>query len=178
MRRADGEGEYASIMGPADAFACVMICYAIDMDGYTIGQLACAADVPRSTLRFYERTGLFKPSGRSGSNYRHYSSQALERLRFIRSAQATGFSLDDVRELLKLTDSDKAPCEDVIALTKNRLAEVRKRLKELRHVERVLSQSLENCCTSKSPDLCDRIIGMKDRIAKNCKAEEKCATRP
>jgi MerR family mercuric resistance operon transcriptional regulator len=149
------------------------------VNAYTIGQLAKAADVPTSTIRFYERTGLFRPDGRSDGNYRQYSHEALERLRFIRSAKATGFSLDDVRELLKLTDSDEAPCDDLVTLTQHRLTEVRKRLKELRRVERILSQSLENCCRGSSPDLCDRIIGLKRRVAdKKCRSREKCATCP
>jgi MerR family mercuric resistance operon transcriptional regulator len=143
---------------------------------YTIGQLAKAADVPTSTIRFYERTGLFRPDGRSGGNYRQYTPQALERLRFIRSAQATGFSLEDVRDLLKLTDSDDLPCDDVVALTRKRLDEVRARLKELRRVERVLAESLENCCRGTSPDLCERIIGLKGRVSKKCRSGEKCAT--
>ena len=145
---------------------------------YTIGQLAKAADVPTSTIRFYERTGLFRFDGRSGGNYRQYSQQALERLRFIRSAQATGFSLDDVRDLLSLTDSDEAPCDDVMALTKRRLEEVRKRLKELRHVERVLKESLENCCRGDSPDLCNLITSLKRRGSARCESGEKCNTRP
>jgi MerR family mercuric resistance operon transcriptional regulator len=143
---------------------------------YTIGQLAKAAGVPTSTVRFYERTGLLHPDGRSGGNYRQYTQQALERLRFIRSAQATGFSLDDVRDLLKLTDSDKLPCDDIAALTRKRLEEVRTRLKELRRVERVLTESLENCCRGTSPDLCDRIIGLKGRVSHKCNSGEKCAT--
>jgi MerR family mercuric resistance operon transcriptional regulator len=144
---------------------------------YTIGQLAKAAEVPISTIRFYERARLFRPDGRTGSNYRQYTEHALERLRFIRSAQATGFSLDGVRELLALTNSDEAPCEDIAALTKHRLDEVRKRIRELKHVERVLSQSLENCCHGVSPDLCDRIIGLKRGTAGKCKLGEKCAKR-
>ena len=150
---------------------------------YTIGQLARAANVPTSTIRFYERTGLFRPDGRTGGNYRQYSEQALEKLRFIRSAQATGFSLDDVRDLLSLSDSDEAPCDDVVNLTKKRLGEVRSRIKELKHVERVLSKSLDNCCRGTSPDLCDRIIGLKRRVGAGagggkCRAGEKCATCP
>jgi DNA-binding transcriptional MerR regulator len=146
-----------------------------------IGQLAKAADVPTSTIRFYERTGLFRPDGRTGGNYRQYTEQARDRLRFIRSAQATGFSLDDVRDLLGLTDSDEAPCDDVVNLTKKRLGELRERIKELKHVERVLAKSLENCCRGTSPDLCDRIIGLKRRLgpgAAKCRAGEKCATCP
>ena len=74
-------------------------------DSMTIGELARAANVPTSTIRFYERRGLLDPDARTQSNYRTYSARAAERLKFIRSAQATGFSLEDVADLLKLTDS-------------------------------------------------------------------------
>ena len=144
----------------------------------TIGELARAANVPTSTVRFYERRGLLNPDARTQANYRSYSARTAERLKFIRSAQATGFSLEDVADLLKLTDSDDAPCEEVVTLTKHRLGEVRKRLKELRRVERVLSQSLENCCRGTNPDLCDRIIGLSSRLTNKCKTGEKCASCP
>jgi len=144
----------------------------------TIGELARAANVPTATGRFYERRGRLNPDARTQSNYRSYSARTAERLKFIRSAQATGFSLEDVADLLKLTDSDDAHCEEVVTLTKHRLGEVRKRLKELRRVERVLTQSLENCCRGTNPDLCDRIIGLKGRISKKCKSGEKCASCP
>ena len=142
------------------------------MPSYTIGQLANAASVPTSTLRFYERTRLLVPTGRSDGNYRQYDSAALERLRFIRAAQGTGFSIEDIRELLSLTHSDDPPCDDVLNLMTNRLNEVRERLKKLRHVERVLSRSLKECCTGKSIDLCseiDRLRGRKDRLCGNGK---------
>ena len=127
------------------------------MPSYTIGQLARAGAVPVSTLRFYERTKLLVPTARSEGNYRQYDSAALERLRFIRAAQATGFSIEDIRELLSLTYSDAPPCEDVLNVMNNRLGEVRERLKKLRHVERVLSRSLKECCSGKSIDLCGEI---------------------
>ena len=145
---------------------------------YTIGQLARAAGVPTSNVRFYERTRLLCPDGRSGGNYLQYGQDALERLRFIRTAQATGFSLEDVRDLLKLTDSDELPCADIVELTKKRLREIQERIKELHRVERVLTESLTNCCRGTSPDLCDRIIGLKGRAAKKCRSGEKCATCP
>ena len=142
------------------------------MATYTIGKLARAANVPISTLRFYERTKLLTPTARSDGNYRQYDSAALERLRFIRAAQATGFSIEDIRELLSLTHSDDPPCDDVLHLMTNRLAEVRERLKKLRHVERVLSRSLKECCTGKSIDLCgeiDRLRGRQDGLCRNGK---------
>jgi DNA-binding transcriptional MerR regulator len=135
------------------------------MTSYTIGQLAKSAAVPTSTLRFYERTGLLKPTSRTDGNYRQYHRAALERLRFIRSAQATGFSIEDIRELLSLTHSDDPPCDDVVNLMTNRLSDVRQRLRKLRHVERVLSRSLKECCSGKSIDLCAEITRLKDPTA-------------
>jgi len=104
---------------------------------HTIGELAAAAEVPTSTVRYYERAGLLRPSGRSSSNYRLYSSQDLERLRFIRAAQSTGFTLGDVKQLLR-----PAACGKVQSLIEARLDEVASRMKELRHVDHVLRASL------------------------------------
>ena len=128
---------------------------------YTIGHFALAAGVPTSTVRYYERAGLLKPDARSRANYRQYTERALSRLRFIRSAQATGFSLQDIRQLLGLTHCDDPPCEEVITLTRQRLADVRQRIRELRGVEKVLSRSLADCCTGRAPDLCEEIIRLK-----------------
>ena len=147
------------------------------MPSYTIGQLAKAANVPTSTLRFYERTKLLVPTARSDGNYRQYDSAALERLRFIRAAQATGFSIEDIRELLSLTYSDEPPCDDVMGLMNNRLAEVRERLKKLRHVERVLSRSLKECCTGKSIDLCGEIDRLRGRKERSCCEDKKTCCR-
>jgi MerR family mercuric resistance operon transcriptional regulator len=142
------------------------------MPTYTIGQLAHAAGVPTSTLRFYERTRLLTPTTRSDGNYRQYDSASLERLRFIRAAQATGFSIEDIRELLSLTHSDDPPCDDVLSLMNNRLAEVRERLKKLRHVERVLSKALNECCSGKTIDLCGEINRLKG-VSGTCPAPRK-----
>jgi MerR family mercuric resistance operon transcriptional regulator len=106
----------------------------------TIGEMSATAGVPTSTIRYYERAGLLKASARSASNYRLYSQDDLERLRFIRAAQATGFTLDDVSKLLR-----PAPCESVQRLIEERLAQVTTRMKELRHLQRVLRCSLEEC---------------------------------
>ncbi len=107
---------------------------------FTIGELAKAARVPTSTVRYYEREGILRPAGRSSSNYRLYSQEDVERLRFIRAAQATGFTLRDVTELLR-----PAPCGKVQGLIERRLETVADRMRELRHVQRVLKRSLEEC---------------------------------
>jgi MerR family mercuric resistance operon transcriptional regulator len=115
----------------------------------TIGELAKTAGVPISTVRYYERTGILRPSGRSAANYRLYSAEELERLRFVRAAQATGFTLGDIKTLLR-----PAACAKVQALIEDRLAEVAKRLEELRHVDRVLHASLEACRAHETTGRC------------------------
>src|SRR5688572_11863076 len=99
------------------------------MTPYTIGELARAAGVATSTIRYYERLGLLKPDARTRSNYRTYSAKTADRLQFIRSAQASGFSLSDIREMLTLTHSDDPPCAEVAALIDHRLGDVRQRLR-------------------------------------------------
>ena len=106
----------------------------------TIGELAAAAGVPISTIRYYERARLLKPSTRSPSNYRLYSATDLERLRFIRAAKATGFTLNDVTKLLR-----PAPCGSVQQLIEQRLNDVGSRMRELRHVQKVLRAALVEC---------------------------------
>ena len=106
---------------------------------FTIGQLAAAAGVPTSTLRYYERSGLLRPSARSASNYRLYSNEDLEKLRFIRAAQASGFRLEDVTKLLR-----PASCGKVQGLIGERLDEVGQRMKELRRVQHMADEILRN----------------------------------
>jgi MerR family mercuric resistance operon transcriptional regulator len=113
---------------------------------FTIGQLARCAGVPTTTVRYYERRGLLRPATRSGSgNYRTYGAAELERLRFIRAAQTTGFALDDVATLLAFRDGGTEPCKEVQSLIAERLADVGQRLNDLRRVERVLKASLKRC---------------------------------
>ena len=133
-----------------------------------IGQLAQAADVPTSTVRFYERRGLLKPDARTRSNYRAYSPRTVERLKFIRAAQGTGFSLKDIREMLELTYSDEPPCDELAALIERRLVEVKQRLRELRRVERTLTVAHRSCCKG-GPDWCDQIERLKGK--KSCECE-------
>jgi len=105
-----------------------------------IGELAKAADVPTSTVRYYERAGILRPSGRSAGNYRVYSEIELERLRFIRAAKASGFTLEDIKTLLR-----PAACSKVQNLIEERLAQVAERMSEFRRVQRVLKRALVEC---------------------------------
>ncbi len=112
---------------------------------YTIGQLARAAGVATSTVRYYERIELLQPAGRTAGNYRLYGAEALEQLRFIRAAQATGFTLEDILRLRRLRSDDTAICYGVQILIEERLADLEQRVTDLRHVQRVLKATLERC---------------------------------
>ena len=146
-------------------------------DVMTIGELAKAAQVPTSTVRFYERRGLLKPDARTRSNYRNYSARTAERLKFIRAAQATGFGLKEIAEMLALTYSDEPPCAEVEALIDRRLADVRERLRELKRVERALALAHESCCKG-GPDWCNEIERLKGRKSTACTPRGKSGGKP
>ena len=133
---------------------------------FTIGRLARAADVPVSTLRYYERRGLLSPELRAPSSYRLYTSEQLRRLRFIKAAQASGFTLEDIRSLLELRERAGSACADVRELIARRLGEVRSRLDGLRHVEEVLAESLEDCGDSGSARRCPAIEGLESAASR------------
>src|SRR5262249_34774632 len=112
---------------------------------YHIGQLAQAAGVPTSTLRYYERTGLLRPTGRADNNYRVYTTETLQAVRFIRAAQAVGFTLDDVRALLTLRQGDTTFCKDVQPLIAQRLQDISQRIEDLLHLQQILTALLAVC---------------------------------
>lgn len=129
---------------------------------YTISQLARAADVPSTTVRYYERIGLVVPEDRSQGNYRLYSEESLRKLNFIRAAQSIGFTLDDVKILLDTPGSSAASCRLVQPLIEQRLAEVAQRLKDLRHVQMVLKSSLEKCRQTERTGCCHVIETLRE----------------
>lgn len=119
-----------------------------------IGELARAAGVPVSTLRYYERRGLIGPVARTEGNYRVYAPGTAERLQFIRTAQSAGFTLDDILMLLEFRDGGRGDCAEVDHLITQRMQDVHDRLAELRNFEEEL-ESLHSLCTvSKDSDSC------------------------
>lgn len=118
---------------------------------YTIGQLAGAAGVPSSTVRYYERQGLLSPDGRTDGNFRVYDRESLRRLRFIRTAQSTGFRLKDIQRLLEMRDGSTGCCGEVQRIIEERLCGVDESLRELQRVRRVLAETL-GWCRKGEPD--------------------------
>ncbi len=128
---------------------------------YTISQLAKAAGVPTTTMRYYERIGLVEPEDRSHGNYRLYSDESLQKVNFIRAAQATGFTLDDVKSLLSDDAGGRSKCGNVQGLIEDRLVDIEARLKDLRHVRKVLKSSLKKCQTQKKTDCCQVVESLR-----------------
>lgn len=96
-----------------------------------ISDLARAADVPVSTIRYYERIGLLTPARRTEAKYRLYDEQAVDEVRFIRRAQGLGFTLPEIAGLLNLSRSGKATCEEVLRLGRLHLAALDEKLAQL-----------------------------------------------
>jgi MerR family mercuric resistance operon transcriptional regulator len=125
------------------------------VDGFcTIGDLAKSADVPVSTLRYYERVGLLVADGRSDGNYRVYGPAARERLDFIRSAKDAGFTLEDIAELLNIHDGTRAACDEVRVLIERRLSDLEDRLRDMRRLRRTLADLQQTCRASAERDHC------------------------
>ena len=110
-----------------------------------MGELAEAAGVGRETVRFYEREGLFPEPPRTRHGHRRYPAQSVDRLRFIRRAQAMGFTLAEIGELLALRVDEVAACEQVEARAREKLADVAKKVAELRQMESALQRLVEAC---------------------------------
>ena len=122
------------------------------MQSIGIGTLAKAAGVGIDTVRYYERAGLVAPRERLASGYRRYSELEVLRLRFIRRAQALGFSLKDIRELLAL--SSLRNVASVKRKVEAKLADVDMRLAELKRIRTGLSAMITACPGHGTPEDC------------------------
>lgn len=113
----------------------------------TIGKLAAAANVGVETVRFYQRRGLLSTPKRL-DGIRHYGEADVSRLRFIRQAQAAGFTLEEIRQLLLLdSGEDRAAVRD---MANKRLAELDARMKELERARASLQMLVSECAVDRT----------------------------
>lgn len=113
----------------------------------TIGKLAAAADVGVETVRFYQRRGLLSTPKRI-DGFRHYGESDVNRLRFIRLAQAAGFTLEEIRQLLALdSGEDRAAAREMAS---KRLAELDARMEALQHARASLQKLVSECAIGKT----------------------------
>lgn len=105
-----------------------------------IGELAREAGVTAKTLRYYEDEGLLHEPERTPAGYRDYPADVVARVEFIRHAQAAGLTLRQIQAVLTIRDDGQAPCAHVAELAADRLADVERRLQELRRTRAQLRQ--------------------------------------
>lgn len=113
--------------------------------GIQIGELAKLSGLPIDTIRFYERKGLLRRPPRSEGGFRLFSPQDVSSLKFVQRAQALGFSLGEVRDLLILRDEDTEPCSQVRDLLERKLEIVRHKMAEMSRLEGELKDALGKC---------------------------------
>jgi DNA-binding transcriptional MerR regulator len=105
-----------------------------------IGELARRAGTSTKTLRFNEDAGLLADPGRTGSGYRDYARDALERVGFIRDAQTSGLTLRQIGEIPEIRDGGQPPCDHVRLFIDRRLDDIDRRIIELEQTRAQLQQ--------------------------------------
>src|SRR5258706_11477101 len=102
---------------------------------FPIGALAGESGVNIETIRYYEKIGVMPKPARSAGGYRLYTAEHLKRLTFIRRGRELGFTLDELRGLLRLVDGHAYTCAEVRALTLDHVADIRCKIADLRRLE-------------------------------------------
>jgi len=117
----------------------------MDARTLTIGHLARETGTKVETIRFYEKSGLLPEPARTDSNYRAYEKTHLQRLHFIRKARDLGFSLDQIRAMLALSDDQTRPCEAVDEIARIHREEVVRKIADLTALKKELDRMIAQC---------------------------------
>jgi MerR family mercuric resistance operon transcriptional regulator len=144
----------------------------------TIGGVARAAGVNVETIRFYQRKGLLPSPGRAALGIHRYGQGEIERLRFIKSAQRLGFSLEEVSDLLRLDDGTH--CDEARQLAERKLADVRDKLTHLGRLEAALADLIRACRSPRRNVSCPLIASLHEAeaVPPDRPAQTVCSKRP
>lgn len=131
------------------------------MQTFSIGDLSRDAAVKVETIRYYEKIGLMPEAARTRGNHRAYTQSHRDRLTFIRHSRELGFSLNDIRALLDLSDAPEKPCSEADAIAAHHLEKVRSRIVRLKALEGELMRMISACSGNKVAD-CRVIEALSD----------------
>ncbi len=129
---------------------------------YPIGAMSRETGVNIETIRYYERIALMPKPDRTAGGNRQYTHDHLKRLAFIKRSRELGFSIDEIRAMLKMVDQDGVSCGEVHAMTIEHLGSVKEKIRRLRKLERVLTGMSAECEKGDLPD-CPIIETLFDR---------------
>jgi DNA-binding transcriptional MerR regulator len=115
------------------------------MADVSIGRLAAITGVKVPTIRFYEQNGLIPPPRRTEGGQRRYDASAVRRLNFIRHARDLGFDMEDIRQLLALSEHPAMPCHKAEEIAHHHLKEVEAKIARLRLIRSELKRMIEAC---------------------------------
>lgn len=119
---------------------------------HPIGEASRRSGVHIETIRYYERRGLLAPPRRSGGGSRLYDAEQLKRLAFIHRGRELGFGLTEIDSLLSMLDAERVSCEEVHAITTAHAADIRRKIRDLRQLEKVLTAMAKQCGRGDVPD--------------------------
>lgn len=111
----------------------------------TIGKLARAGEISPDALRYYEREGLLAPEGKTEGGYRLYDENAVRRVRFIQHAQACGFTLAEIRELLHLRQADGTCCDDIKSRAIEKKLQLAAKIRSMQAMSAALDVLIAEC---------------------------------
>ena len=123
-----------------------------------IGGFAAAAGVNVETIRFYQRKGLLPRPRRAYGSIRRYGAADVARVKFVKSAQLLGFSLQEIGDLLALEDGTR--CAEARVAAEQKLEDVRAKLEDLRRIESVLAQLVQRCGSARGTITCPMIAAL------------------
>ena len=119
---------------------------------FPIGRLSRLSGVNIETIRYYERIEMLPPPSRTASGRRVYGARDTRVLAFVRRARELGFSLDEIRTLLRLGGPGKASCREVRTIAAHHLADIRAKLSDLKKLERLLAKTVARCSGKATAD--------------------------
>ncbi len=128
----------------------------------TIGRLAKAAEVNVETIRYYQRVGLIVEPTKPLEGFRVYSSEVINRIRFIKRAQKLGFSLQDIAHLLELGEGH---CNDVREQAEVKLKQIEVQIKDLQSIRKTLKNLISECNTGGESERCPIVQSLTENSA-------------
>ena len=111
----------------------------------SIGALATETKCEVQTIRYYEQIGILPKAARTSGGHRFYTQEQSQRLRFIRRSRDLGFSLEEVKELLRLADNREGDCGAVDRIASQRLKDVREKIAQLEAFQQELKRMVRGC---------------------------------